>query len=369
MKHRDHLSLAFWLALLVALLVLVSGPVRAQTLIEEPEDKFQVVLLGDQEQQAARPGPLKIVGTGENDALSAHLEDVAFQARGRLRSATRVDWQGTAFIVWVENERDYRQFTGMSPEFTAAAASAERRTVWINAAAWKKSDPQTQLHVMTHELGHLLVGNLPGGRDLPLWAEEGLVMHLAGEWGLEQSLAVSRAHALGQLPALEQLESRFPTDPEMQSLAYGVGYLAVREIAGSLGDGPGAPARLMRRLADETAGPRMSGNLWDPTIRDGWDLRMRESLGGRFTHLMILISSGATLWVLIMALAFWAWAKKRARRRAADQKEEEEEAWAASLTEDDVREVWGAKEDEQEAKAEEDEYPWERWERLKEEEE
>jgi hypothetical protein len=97
---------------------------------------------------------------------------------------------------------------------------------------------------------------------------------------------------------------------------------------------------------------------------------MRESLGGRFTHLVILISSGATLWVLIMALAFWAWAKKRARRRAADQKEAEEEAWAASLTEDDIRDVWGVKEDEEPpANAEEDEHPWERWERLKEEEE
>lgn len=356
-------------ALFLLFVFLCGAALHAQMVIEDPPSDFRILLLGEAEDPRPAPsraGPLKVLGLDDNPALRAHVEQVAFQARARIRQTTRADWEGTALVVWVENPREYRTLTGKIPEFTAAAASAARRTVWINASAWRRSDPRTQLETLTHEFGHLLLGNLPGGTRLPLWAEEGVVMHLAGEWNMTRALAVSRAHAFGQLPSLVDLETTFPEDPEMQALAYAVSYLTVAEIAASLGDAAGAPERLMRRLSDAQAGPRLREALWDPAVRDGWEAQMLEALGGRVTNLMIALSSGTAFWFLILVLVFWAWSKKRARRRAANEQEAREEAWAASLTERDIHDVWGEPQDDQpKAESEREELPWEKWERLK----
>lgn len=354
--------------LAVFLLVLLSlNPASAQTIgaDEWQRDDFHVRLLGDKEEVPVREGPLKVVGLDDNPRLKQNVEDIAWTARRRIRESTRVDWEGTALVVWVGSEREFLERTGKTPEFTAAAASARRATVWINASSWSRSTPDERLQVMTHELGHLLVGNLQPGTRLPLWAEEGIVMHLANEWNLQRSMTVTRAHAFASLPRLEQLQQSFPGDPEGQMLAYAVGYLAIEEIARDLGDKRGTVTRLMRHLADDAAGPALIASLWNPDTRDAWNATLVESLGSRFTNFVVLLTSGTALWFLIMLLAGMAWMKKRRRRLAAAAAELDEEPWAASLTDRDIQEIYGKREEEAPA----EEYPWEKWERLRAEEE
>ena len=360
------------MALIFAVLTVVHGLAPAQMEFGNEKSDFEVKLLGEDEDKMSRPGPLKVLGLDDRPKLRDHIENLAFDARARIRETTRVDWEGTAYIVWVDDEDTYRQMTNKSWEFTAAAANAAKATVWINARAWQQAQPGEHQKIMTHELGHLLVGDITLPKRIPLWAEEGLVMHLAGEWSMNMSMSVTQAHMAGQLPDLADLEMGFPSDPERQKLAYAVSYLAVRQIGDSLGDERGTATRMMRRLADDQAGPLFIEKLCDPVVRDGWQRMVGEGLGGRLLSFIIVASSGTTLWLVAAGLLFLAWRRKKKLNAIRRRREDEEEAWAESLTEKDIQDVWGDPDQawrHDEEDHDEELYPWEKWERMRQEEE
>jgi hypothetical protein len=348
--------------------VLLAAVVVAQprTTIADPavDEPFRVRLYGEKDDVPVRRGPLKVLGLDDRPALKEHIEGMAFEARQRIRANTGVDWEGTAYVVWVQDEREFMEFTGFRPEHVAAAANARRHTIWINASAWMRADPADNPETLAHEIGHLLVGNLTQDRRLPLWAEEGLVMMLAEQGGMNEFWSLAQARLLGTIPRLADLEDTFPRDPTRQTLAYATSHAAIGVVARSYGDDPGSVARLMRRLADEEMGPKLVDSLWDETQRDAWNVALIESLGSRMRYVIIIGTSGGVIWFVAMLLLVWAWRVKRARRRMAEVIELAEEPWLESLSEKDMKEVWGEPEEVEPI----NETPWERHLREREEE-
>ena len=310
--------------------------------------------------------PFVIVGLDDNPVLADSLQQAAWEARARLLAAATVDWPGSALVVWVDNEADFKDRTGFRPHHVAAAANPRTQAIYINAAAWRRADPATQLTVLTHEFAHLLLGSLPGAaeRPLPLWAEEGLAQALAGERTWQQGVALMRARAADAVPTLASLEKDFPRDPTNQELAYAVSARAIDLASHDQGDEPGAVGRIMRRLADPARGPAARAEFWSPAFRDSVQALVDEALGSRLRSWIVVGTSGTALWFGVMALALFAWRKKKRRAAAYGQRELDDEPWVASLTEQDVRDVWGEREDEAVEPDPEDEHPWERWERL-----
>lgn len=354
------------IACLVAASVAPATPANGEA---GEERRFEVRMLDPEEEATLEPprvvgrdGPFRVIGLEDRPALEDALLDVAFAARRRIRETTRVDWEGTAVLVWTDG-REYARQTGHSAEFTSAAASARLHTIWINADAWRRASPTERQQVMTHELGHLLVGNLIQPKRLPLWAEEGIVMHLAGEWNWQRAAIVMQGHVAGRLPDLEDMEESFPRDPGRQALAYAYSYVAVQELARSLGDPPGEVRVVMARLSHPVEGPRLVDRLWNPVERDRLEVRARENLGTRVSSAVVLLSTGTSIWIMILILAGFAWVKRKQRRRAAARAERNEEPWLESLSEEDLQDVWGDRED----RFQTEETPWERHERERDE--
>jgi len=346
---------------LVLLLAFAVGVVSTQP---ERELPFAVRLLTPQEARKPRAeGPLQVLGLDDRPALKDEIETLSFEARATIRRTTRIDWDGTAYVVWAENENDYARMTRKRPEFTSAAANAAKRTVWINASAWKKSDPDEHKAILAHEFGHLLLGNLPGGRDLPLWAEEGIVQHLADEWTPQKAMFLYRGRAFGSLPNLADLEEAFPEDPDRQVTAYAIGHRAIGLVAKEYGGDEANAAFLVRILADPQAGPVLRDDLWDGALRDRWNDEVLGSLGGRGTALALVLASGSTIWAVAMALAFGAWVIVKRRRAEANRREADEEAWAQSLAQGDIQDIYG---DEEQRFGEIEETPWEKYQKEKE---
>lgn len=304
-----------------------------------------------------REGPLMVVGLDDRPALKAEIEAMAYRSRARLRDQAGLDWPSTALIVWVEDNADYERRTGFQAESTAAAANAARLTVWINASAWRRASPVENQQTLTHELGHLLVGSLTQGRRLPLWAEEGLVMHLAGQGGVDEWSALAEAHVGGAVPSLASLEYEFPRDPTRQRVAYATAWRAVGQVASTYGDEPGRVEALMRRLANPRLGPVIVERLWNPLDRDAWNRLMVDSLGGWLGMAAFWFTTGSGIFVFATILLVIGWLRVRARRRARDAAEADDEPWAASLTEEDVQETYG---DREERFGPRSETPWER---------
>jgi len=345
---------------LVLLLVLAAATAIAQsrTIIEDPQpdEPFRVRLYGDRDDQPVRQGPLKILGLDDRPALKEHIQEMAYDARRGIREVTGVDWEGTAYIVWVQEEGEFLRFTGFRPENVAAAANARRHTIWINASAWTRSNPSDNRETLAHEIGHLLVGNLAMPRRLPLWAEEGLVMRLAGQNSMNHFWALAQARLMGTVPRLADLEDEFPRDPARQTLAYATSHAAIGVVAMDYGDEPGSVTRLMRRLADDEVGPKLIEALWDEEQRDEWNQMLLQSLGSRMQYAVIIGTSGGVIWIIAVLLLIWAWRTKRRRRLAAEVVEISEEPWLESLSENDLQEIWGEPEEVEKI----EETPWER---------
>lgn len=291
------------------------------------------------------PPAFRVIGLEDRPRLAEALLIEATQARLAVIERAGMDWEGTALLVWT-TEGEFMERTGFRPEHIFAAASPSQMTVWINEAAWSRSSPRERRQTLAHEIGHLLLGVLPGGRQLPLWANEGIVMHLAGQWTMDDHARLLWAHLFGRLPDLADLEEAFPRDASTQALAYRMSYAAVSVLAQSHGDDPGEVQRLLWRLVDEQRGPRFAEELRDPFIREGWQIATQRSLGNRFVTGVTLLTGSGALFLLAAFLVIVGFLLKRNRAAERYAQEEEEEAWMASLTDDDIRGIYGDPEDE-----------------------
>jgi hypothetical protein len=289
--------------------------------------------------------PIRILGLDDRPKLREQIRIMARESRLSIEEEVSFEWDTPFIIVWTD-ERTYLDKTGFRPENTAAAASPRLGTIWINESAWMKASPSDNQKTLTHELGHLLLGALPGGQDLPLWANEGIVMHLAGQMSWDEHLRLLTAHTFGQLPSLAQLEESFPRESGAQELAYRMSYAAVDVVAQNYGDSPGSVRRLILRLADPEMGPRTAEEFRDDFRRDGWQIATESALGSRFTTGIVVMTSTGAIFLIITIMVIVAYLIRRKRHAERDQKYiEEMEPWEESLTEADVQDIYGDREE------------------------
>ncbi|MDX2175502.1 MAG: hypothetical protein SF028_03420 [Candidatus Sumerlaeia bacterium] len=285
--------------------------------------------------------PYKIIGIAEDDPRFHPTDDLVYAAWRRVeRNAAGLRWEGTVLVVFLESEADYLRETGTRPEHFAAAAAPARQTVWINPAAWSRDSARERVQVLAHEFVHILLHDLPGGRDLPLWAEEGIAMRLANQWSPIDLADFARARLFGTVPALAELERAFPQDAST-AMAYTVAYHAVGEMSKEYSPGPERVAVLVNKLADPRQGPAISRSLRDPLRRDAYDDAVVDALGGWATIGVIALSSGSSLIVFAAFLTIAAFFVLRQRRAAALRRERQEEPWAESLTRQDIEDIYG----------------------------
>jgi hypothetical protein len=325
-----------------------------------------VLLAGWAGQRPAASQPAAEVHVTENSAfrvevpadreeLGSALLNWATRARLVVGEHSDVALPFQVTVKWCETEEEFFGHTGQRPESVVAAASARQALIWINGPAWRRAGVEQSLSILIHEYAHVVVGRMSPVR-LPRWTNEGLVMHLAGQWTLGDGLAASRAQLFGGLPDLASIDQGFPDDPETMRRAYLMSYLAVDHLARSLGARPGNVDPILDRIRDPVNGRAFVASLWEPEIREGIEARVRAALGNSVKKWIIYLSSGTSLWLIIVALFLYAyWRKRREKERAAEQ-ERREEPWVESLTETDIREIYGEPQDVYE---EENERPWE----------
>ncbi len=175
--------------------------------------------------------------------------------------------------------------------------------------------------VLLHEIAHVLIARAARHRTIPRWFNEGLAILAAREWGFEDRARVTVATVRRDGVALAEIERRFQAGTHSAASAYALSAAFVRFLFDR--HGPFMAARIFDHLRQgrsfETAFQRATGTTLALEERRFW------------RHLDIwskwvpLLTSSATLWMLITGLALLAFKRRRVRDAERLQSWDEEE--------------------------------------------
>ena len=176
--------------------------------------------------------------------------------------------------------------------------------------------------LLLHELTHVLVARAAGGRPVPRWFNEGLAMMAGGPWSLEDRTRLTVAMVRGTQRPLAEIDDLFGGEPAEVRRAYALSGALVRDIV--LRYGRPAPRRILAAIARgesfAEAFRSATGVTLAGAVSSFWQ---RHSFWYRWVP---LLGSSFMLWLLIVALAFVAWWRKRRKVAALKRAWDEEEA-------------------------------------------
>jgi|GEM_PF-1151902 len=119
------------------------------------------------------------------------------------------------------------------PTWAAGAARPTQRRITVTNANPSKA---ARMQVLLHEMVHVAVRSAAGDAEVPLWFNEGVSRHLAGEVGNDtDEQALARAYAKRRIPPLGTLRHRFPSHGPDAQVAYAVSGRAVSMLQAGYG--------------------------------------------------------------------------------------------------------------------------------------
>lgn len=216
--------------------------------------------------------------------------------------------------VWVaeDPERFASAFPGETPmaEWAAGVAFIGARRVVLRAHG---SALFTLLETFDHEIAHILLHEVAGGRPIPRWLSEGLAIWLSGEDLIARLDSAQRAAITGNLIPLAQLDRGFPDRGSRVALAYAQSALFTRHLIGLEG-GTALPAVLRRVGAGERFEDAFAARFGASAsaLAETWSAELEDS-----TSAFILLHDGSILWIAMTLLFIYVGVRQRRNRLAA----------------------------------------------------
>ncbi len=179
--------------------------------------------------------------------------------------------------------------------------------------------------VLAHEVAHILIARVSGGRPVPRWFHEGIAMVAGRSWGLQDRTRTALDLLFGEKVPLYRLDDLFHGDEADVRRAYALAGALVQDLLERYGSG--LPRALLSRMA---RGERFQDALRQVTGATLFDVDeiflARQTLLRRWFP---VVTSGAALWFGITVMAIVAaWKRRRRRREQLARLTAEEEAAA-----------------------------------------
>lgn len=216
-------------------------------------------------------------------------------------------------LVYCSTEQDFLRKSGVKPEHFVACASSERKAIFINGERFQTLKQEEILPVMIHEYAHIYLGlKIPA--TLPHWLNEGLAMHLAGEWSLGDSVHLSLARVMNKFIPFSRLTMGFPSGKSEIRMAYLQSYSMTNFIIINF-FGKGGLKPFLKRLERPRDSFEIISKLQDPLILKSLEVQWKKNLGARWRNTIYFILSGSFLWFFITLLFIYAYFKKRKQKK------------------------------------------------------
>lgn len=212
------------------------------------------------------------------------------------------------------------------PEYAVGVAYNGMHFVLLTMMAPRGAEGTDLEAVFRHELAHVALEDAVKGHHVPVWFNEGLAMHLAGE-KLERVYDLWRATTQGSLLPVADLDRSFPRNPLEVSIAYAQS----ADFVGFLGSRTDLPRfhSLIERLGEGQTFDRAANDAYGADLRK-LEYQWRSNLEKRFSVLPLL-TGGGFIWVLVMGGLVYAYVKKRRRAKKILDRWEREEALEDAL--------------------------------------
>jgi hypothetical protein len=204
------------------------------------------------------------------------------------------------------------------PPWISGFAEGESDLVVIFPARSLSYPNDTLEDVLRHEVAHVLIWRVSGGRSIPRWFNEGLAMAAERERRLEDQTQLLYQLATGPRTSLEELNRLFLGGQSDQTRAYALAGALVHDVFQQYG--PAVCGEILMRVGRgarfDVAFADVTGKSPAEADSEFWQ---RQRI---WTSWVPLITSSTTLWLGVTILAVLAIYMRRRRNR------EIEEQWA-----------------------------------------
>lgn len=256
-------------------------------------------------------------------------------------AATTAEWLGLEeggpplrVILVSEDHRLARE----APGWISGYALSDRDTAVLFPQRVIRYPYDSLAELFVHEITHLLTHRAAGGAEIPRWFREGVALHAARGWTLSDRRHALAAGLTGGPSDLEELELAFTSGRGSSGRAYALAGFLVDELI------EGEGAQIVRRILSGTR----RGLSFEDAFREASERDLDAWASGVWRRYRVwyrwvpFLTSGATLWLLVTALAVVAAVRRRRRDAEIKARWEAEEAARAQVeaAESERRNPW-----------------------------
>ena len=218
--------------------------------------------------------------------------------------------------IWICGSEDQFRRAVNAPiqDWAAGCAFPLQRRVLVRDPGFTENRNLKFLVVLRHEIAHVIIGEKIRGRlsEIPLWFNEGMAMLLSGEgMFFRRDLILMGRAVWGSIIPLRELETSFPDEPDLASLAYAESLSAVSMIARDYGrESLRAILDLVRLGESFTNAMTLTTGMTPYSFDERWRSHVE-----RHYKVTLLLSSSSFLWMLISAAFLIVYINYRRIRR------------------------------------------------------
>lgn len=271
-------------------------------------------------------------------ATLKNIEDVITAWRERLDAGTK-----PIMVHICASPGEFASLAGFSPPSEVGGVAHSEDGIIVLRTPDQLANPKYYEGVARHELVHVLLARNTDLAHLPRWLNEGIAMHISGEYRWNSTFHVARMYLAERLLSYDELMSQF--DLSQRERPFGGLYAQSLSMTAYLYDRLGEDAfwemiyalrehDFPEALAD--AAEMTPGELWGAWRRSLWKVAV-----------IMTVVSGFGVFHVMALLVIVAYMRKRRRNRALLQRWDREEA-----EDEGFMTVWDLERD--------SEYPWER---------
>ena len=254
--------------------------------------------------------------------LADKTMDILMENRRRVNYILEYEPKHKTDVYICDTDQRFRELTkGGVPDWGAGCAYPKKRLIILKSPKLTNNQVFSYHQTVVHEYTHIALGQVIGDTRIPTWFHEGMAMHLAGQFRLNDRATISWASITGKLLPLSSLDMGFPYHAPQARLAYLQSLTTIEFIMDNWEErGLSKLLQTIKQTGNFDSAMTLAWGINRKRFEDGW----KSYINKKYNWGMI-ISNPFFLWIgisLLFLIGYWR--KNRRKKKTLKQWELEE---------------------------------------------